>query len=66
MAAGKNKDKTKQAAGKERPEQIKTSESGLKGQVKNDTAHYNTHKHHINSTVAWQTIQHSVAAEYSV
>ena len=63
---GGDKDKTKQAAGKERPEQNKNSESGLKGQVKHDTAYCNTHKQHINSTVAWQTIQHSVAAECSV
>ena len=58
--------KQKQAAHKARPEQSITSESGLKSQDKNHTAQYNTDKQHINSTVAWQTIQHSVAAECSV
>ena len=62
----KTKTKTNQAACKARPDQIITSGSGLKSPAKNDTAHYNTHKQHINSTVPWQTIQHSVAAECSV
>ena len=52
-----NKDKTKQAAGKVRPDQIIISGSGLKSPDKNNTAPDNTHKQHINSKVAWQTIQ---------
>ena len=60
------KTKQKQEARKARPEQSITYESGLKSQDKNYTAQYNTDKQHINSTVAWQTIQHSVAAECSV
>ena len=50
-----NRDKTKQAAGKARPGQIYGS--GLKSpNKKNNAAHTNTDKQHINSLVAWQTI----------
>ena len=48
-----NKDKTKQAAGKERPNQNIIAGSGLNSQDKNNTAHDNTHKQHVNSRVAW-------------
>ena len=61
-----NKDKTKQAAGKARPNEIIISGGGLNSQDKNNPAHHNTHKQHINSRVAWQTVQHSVAAECSL
>lgn len=50
------KTETKQNSQQAKQGQARSMEVALRAQMKNNTAHTNTDKQHINKTVAWQTI----------